>query len=128
MAKPIFLALLRNPSDFLQLKCLAHPLAAKRLARFIRLPAIRISEINRRSHHIVTHDPRQFRRQNLTIHRGARLNDQLIHATTILHDPAILDIPMIDDFVTFLWRRHEWLGEMKLQRPILAQSRPDENA
>jgi hypothetical protein len=73
----------------------------------IRLPAIRISKINRRRHHIIAHNPRQLRRQDLSIHWRARLDHQFIHSPPILHDPTILDISMIDNFVTFLWRRHE---------------------
>jgi hypothetical protein len=42
----------------------------------------------------------------LPIHRFTRDHHQLIKTTPVLHDPPVLNIMMIDGFVTFLWSGH----------------------
>jgi hypothetical protein len=101
------------------------PLAAERFTRFIRLPAIRIPEVDRGGDHDIADDAWQLADERLAVHRGTRFDDDLIDATAVLHDPTVLDVSVIDDFEAFLRRWHkEWIersvsevcGKMPLER------------
>jgi hypothetical protein len=88
------------------MKCLALPFATEGCERLVRLPAIGISEVDSGRDHDIAHDFRQLADELLSIYRRACFDNNFIRPTAVLHDPTVLDVSVIDDLVTFLWRRH----------------------
>lgn len=88
------------------MKGLPLPFTAERQPRLVWLPAILIAKVDSGGHHVIANDSRQLGDQILPVNRRAGLDHQLVDSATVLHDPTVLDIAMVDNFVTFLGRGH----------------------